>query len=154
MPMTNAPALKAAACATASGSTPAAVYKRIRTAPPVSTPRPTVLPSAYAMNEVSRTVLRRTLRARVAQRREVVAGEHEIAERGREPRRQQVRGGLRRDLLHDLGVADFAQQAAQRIENERAEHEHDGADRPRTPPAPAACTLGRQALLLQQRERF
>ena len=39
---------------------PAAVYKRMRTAPPVSTPRPTVLPSAYAMNDVSRTVVLRT----------------------------------------------------------------------------------------------
>ena len=94
------------------------------------------------------------LGARVAQRREVVAGEHEIAEHGREPRPQQIRRGLRRDLLHDLGVAHLAQQAAQRVEDERAEQKHDGADRPWTPLVPSACTFGRQALLLQQRERF
>jgi hypothetical protein len=94
------------------------------------------------------------LGARVTQRREVVASEHEIAEHRSEPGPQQIRRGLRCNLLYDLGVPHLAQQAAQRIEEERAEHDHDGADRPRTPLAPSACIFGRQALLLQQRERF
>ena len=46
MPRPNAPALNATACATFDASTPAAAYIRIRTVPPVSTPRPTEFPSA------------------------------------------------------------------------------------------------------------